>query len=227
MNKNISQFSQIVICVFQHKISRNLSRRAMIRYRSEVVLATIVFSSLLSLSVGGVETATHCDTLSFNASSPEGNLTLTLFDPSLGELVGVDLAVNLNVVQSFMLENEEPEESNVSVDSEYHLSITMPDTSSLSVNASGSISEELAGYDGEMDFRGQSGKTIEGMESKGSDKMKYTKLSDFVASSQNETVSLPATISTKSSVSGSASISRSTKAESELCVIYTYEPKAQ
>lgn len=189
------------------------------------MLIIIAFGSFLSLSAGGVETATYCDTLTISGLSSEGNHTLPLFDPSLGNLVGVDLAVELEVHQNFSLENKGQIGQNVSADSEAVLLIDMPNLSSISVNVSSSVKENLAAYDGETDFEGSSGKTIEGTKSTGTAKEKYLEPSDFVASMQNETVVLPATIDIISGVRGNIVFSLSTVAESELCVTYTYEPR--
>jgi len=104
------------------------------------------------------------------------------------------------------------------------LFIALPDKSNISVNASSSLSEKLAAYDGETNFAGASGKMIEGVASKGSAEQKYQKPSDFVASFQNQTISLPAIIDISSGGRGSIVSSLSTLAESKVCATYTYEP---
>ena len=189
-----------------------------------LLLVLIAFSSFLSLSAGEVETATYCDTLTFGSPNWNDNHTLPLFDPSLGNLVGVDMAVDLSVFQNFSLENEVQEGQLVGADSEAGFLITMPNSSTISVNASSSVSEELAAYDGDTDFSGPSGRKIEGVESKGSAEERYLELSDFIASFQNETVSLPAAVSIRSGTSANSVFSLSTIAESKVCVTYTYEP---
>jgi hypothetical protein len=196
----------------------------MSKNRSKLLLAILALGSLLSLSAGEVETATYCDTLAFNGTTPKDNHTLPLFDPSLGNLVQVDLTLDLGLLQNFSLENEENVSQTVDAWSEGRLLITMPDSRTISVNASSSVNEELAAYDGETDFSGPSGTTIEGVESKGTALEQYLELSDFVASFQNETVSLPAAISFRSSTSGNIVFRRSTVAESKVCVTYSYEP---
>jgi hypothetical protein len=196
----------------------------MSKNRSKLLLAILALASLLSLSAGEVETATYCDTLIFSGSSLEDNHTLPLFDPGLGNLVGVNLATDLGVLQNFSLENEQPDGKTIGAESEAMLEITIPDGSSIVVNTSSSISEELAAYDGETDFEGPSGKAIEGVESKSSAEREYLELSDFVASFQNETVSLPVAVSIVSASRGNIVLSLSTVAESRICVTYTYEP---
>lgn len=185
----------------------------------------VVFGSFLSASAVGIETETHCDTLTFNGSSMQGNYSLPLFDPDQGNLVGVSVATDLGVEQNFSLENNQPESQELSIESESKLTISMPDSSSISVNASISESLELAAYDGEIDFAGLSGKTIAGVKSTGSAQKEYSDPSDFISSFQNQTVSLPATISVRSETSGNIAFSMSTIVQSKICVTYTYEPK--
>jgi hypothetical protein len=137
----------------------------------------------------------------------------------------VDLTLDLEVQQNFSFENEEPKDQTIDAESGAVVQIALPDKSSISANASSSVSEKLAAYDGEMDFSGQSGRTIKGVESKGSAGKQYPEPSDFVASFQNETISLPAAISFSSNAPGSIVFSKSTDAESKICVTYTYEPR--
>lgn len=191
---------------------------------SNLLLGIIAMNLFLSLSAGEVETATHCDVLILNNTSYTDNHTIPLFDPGLGDLVGVDLAVDLGVQQSFRFENEENDSQDVGAKSESVLQITMPNGDLISVNASNSAGEKLAAYDGETDYEGTSGKTIDSLGGKGTAKEQYSKPSDFVASYQNETISLPAKMTMKSSTSGSLSFRLSTVAESKFCVTYTYEP---
>jgi hypothetical protein len=197
----------------------------MTKKRCKLLLAILALGSFLSLSAGGVETATYCDTLIISGHSLEDNHTLPLFDPGLGNLVRVDLTLDLEVQQNFSFENREPNSQDIDAESGAVLNIALPDKSSISANASSSVSEKLAAYDGEMDFSGQSGRTVEGVESKGSVGEQYPEPSDFVASFQNETISLPAEISFRSSSPGSVVFSKTADAESKICVTYTYEPR--
>lgn len=190
----------------------------------DLLIAIIAFSLLLSLSAGELEAVTYCDTLTFGGLSLKDNHTIPLFDPSLGNLIGVDLALELGLLQDFSLENEEPVSQFVDAFSESTLKITTPDAGYLSVNASSSISSKLDAYDGETDFSGPSGRTIEGVASKGSAEDQHLNPSDFVASFQNETISLPASVSIRSETFGTIVFSLSTIAESKICVTYRYEP---
>lgn len=196
----------------------------MISNLRNLLFALIVIGLLLLPSQAEEETVKYCDSMTLSSDSPSGNFTLPLFDPGLGNLVRVDLTADSKVVQSFSFENQDQQGQSIGADSETKLSITLPDSSLISVNASTSVSEDLAAYDGEMDYKGSSGKMIEGVESKGSAEAQYQQLSDFTASVQNETISLPADVSVRSMTSGNIVFSLSTVSESEVCVTYTYEP---
>jgi hypothetical protein len=203
-----------------------LSRRHMNKDISNLVLALIAISLFLSPSAVARETVEYCDTLNNSGPSLNYNHTLPLFDPGLGNLVQVNLTLDLEILQNYSLENEGNVSQTVDAESEGNLLITLPDETSISANASSSISEELAAYDGKTDFGGSSGKTIESVESRGSAEREYQELSDFVASFQNETVSLPVEISTGSRTSGNIVFGLSTVAESKVCVTYTYAPSS-
>lgn len=95
----------------------------------------------------------------------------------------------------------------------------------LIFNGSSSASAKLAAYYGKADFGGQSGSTIEQLKSNCSAEEQYLKITDFVASFQNETVSLPAAMSIRSRTSGNIVFDLSTIADSKVCVTYTYEPR--
>jgi hypothetical protein len=73
--------------------------------RCRPVLGILALGSLLSLSAGEVETATHCDTLTISGHSLEDNHILPLFDPGPDSLIRVDLTLDLEVQQNFSLEN--------------------------------------------------------------------------------------------------------------------------
>ena len=108
----------------------------MTKKRYKPLLAISALGSFLSLSAGGVETATYCDTLTISGHSLEDNHTLPLFDPGLGSLVRVDLTLDLEVQQNFSFENKETNSQAIDAESEALLQITLPDKSSISANAS-------------------------------------------------------------------------------------------
>ncbi len=183
---------------------------------------------IISPSAAEVKAVTYCDALPMRAGSWSDNHTLPLFDPTMGELLRVDLAVDLEAQQDFQFENEGSGDATVVVDSDFELSITMPDSSLVAAAASRSISEDLAAFDGEVDFLGPSGRTIEGLESTGSVEQEYLRLADFIASAPGETISLPARAlaNSKTQLSGNTVSSISTLVGSKVCVTYTYDADA-
>jgi hypothetical protein len=192
------------------------------------ILIIAAFAMIISPSAAEVKTVTYCDALPMRAGSWSDNHTLPLFDPTMGELLRVDLAVDLEAQQDFQFENEGSGDAIVVVDSDFELSITMPDSSLVAAAASRSISEDLAAFDGEVDFSGPSGRTIEGLESTGSVEQEYLRLADFIASAPGETISLPATVQVRSrtQLPGNCAFSMATLSGSGFCVTYVYDPEA-
>lgn len=192
----------------------------------EFFLVLIAFCLLFLPSAAGIETLTYCDSQEISSEGWKGNHTLPLFDPNLGDLVVVKMTANLDALQNFSLENQLQEAQNLSAESDIGLFITAPNSSPISANASISISENLDAFDGQMDFSGPSGRTIEGKRATGSAEMQFENLDGFIASVQNETIDLPFSVSIGSSSAGNCVFGMTTLAKSELCVTYSYEPKA-
>lgn len=195
-------------------------------YRSILLFSLLAMT--LSPSEAEVNTITFCDSLPVKEGGWSDRHTLPLFDPGMGELLRVDLSVDLVVTQDFQFENKGPAGATVEVDSVFELSITMPDSSNITAAAASSISEDLAGFDGEVDFSGPSGRTIDGLASTGSVAEEYLELADFVASVPDETITLPATafVDSKTQLSGNTFFGVSTLAGSEVCITYTYDAGA-
>jgi len=191
------------------------------------ILIIAAFAMLISPSAAEVKTLTYCDTLPVKSTGWADNHTLPLFDPTLGDLVGVDLVIRLDVLQDFRFENKGTLGQTVAVESDVDLLITTPNSSSISVTASSSISENLAGFDGVVDYSGASGRSLEGVTSNSSKTLEYPYLSDFIASAPGENVSLPASTSVRSSslAPGNCIFEMATFTGSKLCVTYTYEPE--
>lgn len=192
------------------------------------ILIIAAFAMVISPSAAEVKTLTYCDTLPVKAGSWSDDHTLPLFDPGMGELLRVDLAVDLNALQDFQFENEGSCGATVAVESDFELSITMPDSSNITAAAASSISEDLAGFDGEVDFSGPSGRTIEGLSSTGSVAEEYLELAAFVASVPDETITLPARAlaNSKTQLSGNTVSRISSLVGSKVCVTYTYDADA-
>jgi len=171
---------------------------------------------------------TYCDNLPARMTGWDDNHTLTLFDPTLGYLVGVNLTVDLELVQNFSLENKGQALRNFEADSIAELLITMPNSVSISVKTVGSMSEEAAGFDGVLDYSGPSGKTIEGMTNMSSITLEYANISDFMAQVPGEIISLPASLNLdgETRVPGNSVFIAEAFAGSKICITYTYESKS-
>lgn len=194
---------------------------------SAPIFSLLAFCVILSPAAAEVKTITYCDTLSGLGGSWEDNYTVPLFDPEMGKLMNVSLAIDLDVQLDFNVENQGPEGTVVASDSDLELAVTLPDSSSITATASSSVSEVLGEFDGETDFSGPSG-AIVSANSTGSGEEEYLDTSDFIATSPNETISLPAALDVRSrtQMPGNCLFGVSTLTRSDLCVTYVYDPEA-
>ncbi len=197
--------------------------------RYNFVLFLIALSLALPPSAAEVEDVTYCDSLTIDGPGWAENHTLPLFDPGLGDLVGVSLTVAIELVQDFKFENTGAAPQTVDLNSSVELLVNAPESGEVSVIASILIREELAGFDGEEDYSGPSGLTIEGATDRSYETVEYADGSDFIASYPDETISLPASasyLSGGSPVPSNCISSAKGSARSEICLTYRYEPKA-
>ncbi len=179
-------------------------------------------------STAEVENVTYCSSLLFNSSGAwTGNHSLPLFDPSLGDLVGVNVTVDFELVRNFSFENLGSAPQDVDFNSSFELLVTTPDSDVISVIASVLVSEELAGFDGEEDYSGPSGRTIEGVLSESSKTRYYDDPADFIAAVPGRVISLPTSVSGLGGTTLPCNFVylRDGSARSEVCVTYTYESK--
>ncbi len=191
------------------------------------ILLLIASSLAISPSLAEVENVTYCDALNIEGSDWTGNHTLQLFDPIQGELLGVTLTVGVELVQNFSCENTGSAPQTVDSNTTVELLVETPRFGPVSVGATVLIEEELAGFDGEEDYSGPSGRTLDGLTNRSSVTLEYADPSDFIAAVQGETISLPAsaTYIGSGTVPGNSITMATGSAESRVCVTYTYEPR--
>ena len=192
------------------------------------ILLLLTFTLTVSPSLAEVENVTYCDALLINGPEWAANHTLQLFDPSQGELRGVDLTVGLELVQNFSCENMGPAPQTVDLNTTVELLVETPNFGPVTVAATVLIEEELAGFDGEEDYSGPSGRTMEGLTNSSSVTLGYTDPSDFIATVPGETISLPASatyLGGGTPVPGNFISAATGSSRSIVCVTYTYEPK--
>lgn len=177
-------------------------------------------------SAAEVQNVTYCDPQVADGPSWEVDHTLPLFDPSLGDLIGVNLTANLELFQNYSAENLGVAPQNVDLNYSVELVVTTPGTGLISVAASVLIREELAGFDGKQDYSGPSGMTIAYV-TNSSKTQEYVSPSGFVATVPGETIVLSASVSHIGggmSVPGNFISMAKEAVLSEVCVTYTYEP---
>ena len=160
---------------------------------------------ILSPAAGEVESITYCATPPTRGADWADNQTLQLSDPNLDDLV-----------QTFF------------GDFDVELIVMKPGSSSISVIASSSISEELAVFDGDDESSGRSGRNLEGMTNGGSKMLVYTDVSVFVATAPDETIHRPASANGSGDgalVPGNFVSTASGSAESQGTVTFASDPR--
>ncbi len=191
------------------------------------ILLLIASSLTISPSLAEVENVTYCDALNIEGPDWAGNHTLQLFDPNQGELLGVTITVGVELVQNFSCENTGSAPQTVESKTIVELLVETPSFGPVSVGTIVLIEEELAAFDGEEDFSGPSGRTLEGLTNSSSVTLEYTDPSDFVAALPGEMIllSASATYIGGGTVPGNSISAMTGSAESRICVTYTYEPR--
>lgn len=193
-----------------------------------IILVSISLSLILSPSQAEVETVTYCDPLLIAGPGWMENHTLRLFDQSLGDLLSVNLTIGLELVQNFSFENTGLAPQMVDLNTTVELLVKTPDFDSVAVAATVLVEEDLAGFDGEEDYSGLSGRTLVGLTNRSSVTLDYTDPSDFIAAIPGETISLPVSATyIGSGMKFPCNFNSSTtgSVESQVCVTFTFEPK--
>ncbi|MDD1759991.1 MAG: choice-of-anchor E domain-containing protein [Methanothrix sp.] len=196
----------------------------MINIRAALILILFVVSAMEA----GAEDIVFCDSVQLQSGRWAGNLTIPRFDPNLGSLKAVEMAVDANLSQRARVENTGSDNSTINSSTESVLTLLLPDAQEIKANASLTIFRELQPFDGLEDFSGRSGMDITKSSSSGKVTYSFQNISGFVESWPGEKLILPGTIKSKTSkpsigISGSASSQVQTKIGANVCVSYEYE----
>lgn len=188
----------------------------------------------LVLLQAGLFTCASADTLTYTDSVPLSttnwslSVTIPKFDPSLGDLTSVTfkLGAHIESVVKFESLDAAPATVTTSLSGEMHLK--RPDlTDILVVLPSSSQSENVAAFDGTIDFGGTSGKTYPQVLA---DKMETVTspppISDLALFTGVGNIILPVTTTAAVVVSGPGNVVQqvNTQASAQVTVIYNYNP---
>jgi hypothetical protein len=196
-----------------------------IRYRHEwlfirrlsmlmMLIIILVFSSGICMA----DNINFCVDYPLDFADWSRNASLQKFDPSLGELTGAQITMNLTLERDFALSNKRDLPTNISLVAGANLTLQLPNEFSLVVESSKNGTIMLDSM-GEKSFNE-------------SDKQSKTfnvgqdQLNDFVGSSSGESLDLPVQVKTVSSFDsdGASGCYIITRAGASICVIYEYAP---
>ena len=172
---------------------------------------------------------TVCDALPWGATEISHTFSLPKFNPALGTLTGVNISTYAGLRQWIGYENfaVNPQLGRVTSSSDGLL--TLPDSTTLNVSVGlNTGNHSLAAYDGINDFTGSSSYAYsEWQYDFKAGSTNYTSLTDFIAASPGQSITLPyVTFSGVSIIGGGGNIvsAQKTYALGGVCVNYSYTP---
>jgi hypothetical protein len=190
-----------------------------------------LLSSLIMITVissASAEDLKFCDSVPLQDINWAENFTLPKFDPDMGTLKAVDIAIDVNLSQQVMVENLEKSNSSITTAIEPVLVLILPNTQEIKANVSLASSRDLAPFDGVNDFSGSSGINFTESSSSGTANYKIREVSDFVAASPGEMLLLRGVLEgSRRTVSSSGVFSNiRIAAGARVCVSYQYDAVA-
>jgi hypothetical protein len=190
-----------------------------------------LLSSLIMITVissASAEDLKFCDSVLLQDTNWAENFTLPKFDPDMGTLKAVDIAIDVNLSQQVMVENLEKSNSSITTAIEPVLVLILPNTQEIKANVSLASSRDLAPFDGVNDFSGSSGINFTESSSSGTANYKIREVSDFVAASPGEMLLLRGVLEgSRRTVSSSGVFSNiRIAAGARVCVSYQYDAVA-
>jgi hypothetical protein len=206
------------------------------------ILTTASAMTGIAVTTGVAEAATITYTTAFNAPADatvpyagfgytdivNAPLSIQKFDSSLGTLdrVTIDFIGDLKGDAGF--ENTSPVPSTITVGLAGELKLQLPEgTSVAEFSPQQSYSYDVTGYDGNRDFAGTSGKTVEGLTASQSETTTYTDSNLLESFTGDGDLDLLFSATAKSTVSGSGNITSyvTTYAKSSVNVTYEYKER--
>jgi hypothetical protein len=178
-------------------------------------LVLVMLFSLSGLSLG--EKIEYCYNHPLNKSMNwSENIAARMFDPNLGELNGAQIIMNLTILQDVNASNDMDTPVNVTFNTGGNMSLTLPDKSALYVESVSNRTESLAPTR-KLDLNESTSKTQ-------NLSLDESQLKRFIASSPNETITLPlvAVFFSSFKADGGLSYGVASKTRSSICIVYDY-----
>jgi hypothetical protein len=189
-------------------------------------------AALLTLSTGLPAQQQVCftDSVALTPTNWTDTMTVSKFDPALGVLTGIDFILSGEEQGSAAVESLDGSPTTVTTQFQATITLTRPDMSVIVVTVPAAIfTDDLAAFDGIVDFMGPSGETHGGIVANDMDSASSTDPMDlalFTGMAGNPgTIDLPVTGMGTSTASGSGNLISQfmTSAASDVQVCYTYE----
>jgi hypothetical protein len=184
--------------------------------RSISYVLIILLSGIFCSGVCMAENLEYCYDHPLGKLDWSDNATLPKFDPSLGELTGIKIMMNFALIYNYSLSNLGDYASNSSIDVGGNLSMTLPDKTSLTIDAHGNKTIPL-----------DSKENASSMEScNQSQSFDLGNLDWFIGSSPGEMVILPLIVNTQNSVQMGGEIKTEIKPRgaASICITYEFAP---
>ncbi len=176
----------------------------------------------------------HAATISYSDSCPmvatnwSNTLDITLFDPSLGTLTGINFYLAGSAEGNVRFESLDAQPATVHCVSTAEVTLSRPDFTPIAVTLPiADTYDDVTAFDGVIDFGGTSGRTYLGLTAQDSETVDSPPpLSDLVLFTGPGTISLPVRAVGSSHATGAGNLITQfqTWAAAELTVTYTYEP---
>jgi hypothetical protein len=190
----------------------------------EKIMALI---SVFLITVGGVSGLENvfCESFPMQDADWTENITLPKFDPGMGILKSVDISVDFNISQNFMIENTGNMNSSINSSIKSRLMVEIPDVEAITANANTTLVEELDSFDGIRDFAGLSGINLTKSASSGTVRYSSNNIQDYVASFPGEMLQLKGVVQSTPNIviSGAAYSAIRTTAGAKVCIYYYYD----
>ena len=194
--------------------------------RKAPVLAVLVLLTLALPAVVTGATSSHSDSVSLQLTNWTSSVTMPKFDPNWGTLESIEFSLVGYVEGNAGFENlEMGPTTTVTMNFSATIELQRPDESPLVVAAPVvSTVDEVAAYDGAMDFAGTSGRIYSGLSA---DKTEYVTIAnsgELTLFTGSETITLPVVARGSSSTTGSGNIITqfTTSALATVTVTYIY-----
>lgn len=196
--------------------------------RGRALPALFLGIALAGHAVAGTATVTYSDSVPLTSTDWTHRVALTKFDPALGTLISITLTLDGRIEGQVSVESLDTGPTTITTQFRANITLQRPDNSPLAVVIPQvNNTQDLAPFDGTINFSGPSGITYPNLQQSASQSVTSPPpASDLVLFTGPGTITLPVTAIGTSVVTGSGNIVSQfvTKAAATVTVTYLYNP---